>query len=124
MQPQTTQTKPATRDNTTATAKPMREQYVTPPIDVFEGKSGLVVMADLPGVKKEDLSLALDKAVLTVTATRKGDSLDVSTVYKRQFALPREVDLEQIQAKLEKGVLTLTLPRAEAAKPRQIQVNS
>jgi HSP20 family protein len=106
-----------------------QEQYVTPPVDIFETGDGLVVKADLPGVAKEDLDVRVENNLLTIRGkpshVAPGDPLyrEYGLVnFFRQFELNEKVDQSKISAELTHGVLTLTLPKAEEAKPRRIDV--
>jgi HSP20 family molecular chaperone IbpA len=106
-----------------------RERYVAPPVDIYELPEGLVVMADVPGVTKEHLDVRVDNNILTirgqVTHTAPADAVyrEYELVnYFRQFELSDKVDQSRITADLKHGVLTLNLPKAEEAKPRQIPV--
>lgn len=91
-----------------------------PAVDVHSNADGVLVLADLPGVKAEDLSLYLDKDALTLKAERKAGPRPV--LYKRTFHVPGDLDGDAIEAKLEGGVLSLKIPRRASAKPRQIPV--
>jgi HSP20 family protein len=106
-----------------------QEQYVTPPVDIYETTEGLVVKADLPGVAKENLDVRVENNLLTI----RGKSAHVAPgepIYReyelvnffRQFELNERVDQAKISADLKHGVLTLQLPKAEEAKPRRIDV--
>lgn len=105
-------------------------RFLTPPVDIYETPDGLIVVADLPGVEKENLQIRIENGILTIKA-HPADGLPGSAIYNefslldyfRQFELPAEVDQEKIAANLKNGVLTLHLPKAEAAKPRQISVH-
>ena len=105
------------------------ERYVTPAVDIYEMSEGLVVMADLPGVTPEQLDIRVDNNVLTIRA-RAGHARSAEPTYReyqllnyfRQFELSDRVDQGKISADLKHGVLTLTLPKAEDAKPRKIAV--
>ena len=105
------------------------ERYVAPPVDIYETPDGLVVLADVPGVAKEALEVRVDHNVLTIRGqVRRGipgevtdREYDLSNFF-RQFELSDKVDQSQITADLKSGVLTLHLPKAEEAKPRQIEV--
>jgi HSP20 family molecular chaperone IbpA len=117
---------PATRENTRT-----QERYVTPPVDIYETPEGLVVMADLPGVTPETLDVRVDNHLLTIRSTgqasRTGEAVhrEYELVnFFRQFELSDRVDESRITADLKHGVLHLSLPKAEAAKPRQIQVHT
>ncbi len=106
-----------------------QQRYVAPPVDIYETPDGLVVMADLPGVSKEDLDVKVENGVLTIRGTTRstapGDAVyrefELANFF-RQFELSDKVDQNKITAELQHGVLTLNLPKAEEAKPRQIQV--
>jgi HSP20 family protein len=106
-----------------------QEQYVTPHVDIFETGDGLVVKADLPGVAKQDLDVRVENNLLTIRGkpshVAPGDPLyrEYGLVnFFRQFELNEKVDQSKISAELTHGVLTLTLPKAEEAKPRKIDV--
>jgi HSP20 family molecular chaperone IbpA len=106
-----------------------RERYVTPPVDIYEMPDGLVVTADIPGVTHEHLDVRVDNNVLTIRAQADHTSAAEPTYreyqlvnYFRQFELSDKVDQGKISADLKHGVLTLTLPKAEEAKPRKIAV--
>jgi HSP20 family protein len=106
-----------------------REQSITPPVDIYEGTDGLVLKADLPGVSKEDLDVRVENNLLTIRG-KAAHAAPGDPVYReyglvnffRQFELNDRVDQSKISADLKHGVLTLNLPKAEEAKPRQINV--
>jgi len=107
------------------------ERYVTPPVDIFETPDGLVVVADLPGVENDGLAVRVDDDILTIQARPRvgttGEELHREYALKdffRQFELTDAVDQERISASLQHGVLSLTLPKAERAKPRRIPVQT
>ena len=108
-----------------------QERYLAPPVDIYETPEGLVVLADLPGVAKDALDVRVDHNVLTIRG-HACHGVPGEAVYReyalvnffRQFALSEKVDQSQITAELKSGVLTVTLPKAEAAKPRQIAVQA
>ena len=117
---------PAGREETRS-----QEQYITPPVDIYETAEGLVVTADLPGVAKEALDVRVENHLLTI----RGKTAHIASsepVYReyglvnffRQFELNERVDTSKISAELKHGVLTLTLPKAEEAKPRKIEVRT
>jgi HSP20 family molecular chaperone IbpA len=104
-----------------------------PPVDIFETDSDITVLADLPGVKTKDLSIDLRENTLTISGDiepfENADEQDMLIEYEvgkyfRQFTLSNLIDRDKINAKLIDGVLTLTLPKAEAAKPRRIEIKS
>jgi HSP20 family protein len=106
-----------------------QEQYVTPPVDIYETGEGLVVKADLPGVAKENLDVRVENNLLTIRA-KSAHVAPGEPIYReyelvnffRQFELNERVDQAKISADLKHGVLTLKLPKAEEAKPRKIDV--
>lgn len=95
------------------------ENWLTPAVDIFESNDGLTLIADLPGVGRDQLDLGVEQGVLTIEAAA-GSASEVG--YYRRFQLPEHLDLEHVSAELKHGVLTLRLPKAEAAKPRRIAV--
>lgn len=108
-----------------------REQSRTllPPVDIFETKDGLAVVADLPGVEKQDVQIDVDKGVLSIKANPKsllpGEPLQREYAlmnYFRQFQLSDAVDQENIRAEMKYGVLTVHLPRVAEKQPRKIEV--
>jgi HSP20 family protein len=115
-----------------ASSESRREQpSVLPPVDVFENESGITLLADLPGVSRDRLGVHVDGDMLLIeaTATTAGPQ-DMELVYgeaqvpsyRRQFTLSRELDASRIDANLADGVLRLTIPKLEEAKPRRIDV--
>jgi len=105
----------------------------TPPVDIFESDDCISLLADIPGVKAEDLKIDLRDNVLTLTgrvATAESAAETpvlgeyASGTYFRQFTLSEHIDQTKIDAKLTDGVLRLALPKVERAKPRQITVKT
>jgi HSP20 family protein len=102
------------------------------PVDITENAEGFTVKASVPGVKAEELDINLENNVLTIRAERKAeesnDELRWQERYygrlERCFTLPVEVDVSKTEAKLEHGVLTLSLPKAEAVKPKTIKIQA
>lgn len=113
---------------------PQRDQpAVIPPVDVFENESGITLLADLPGVARENLGVRVDGETLVVEGTASLDAPQgMELVYgearypawRRQFTLSRELDTARIEAALKDGVLRLTIPKLEEAKPRRIEVRA
>lgn len=106
---------------------------ITPPVDILEDREGITVKADLPGVGKDSLSIAVDGDTLTLEGSVDlGDTTQLKSVYaevrtphyKRSFVLSRDLDTEHVTASLVNGVLTLRVPKREQAKPRRIQVHA
>jgi len=103
-----------------------------PAVDIYETEQELVVKADLPDVKPEDLDIRVENNVLTIRGERKFEKkvsedkyLRVERAYgsfSRSFSLASTVNTEAIKADYKDGVLTLTIPKREEAKPKQIKV--
>src|SRR5712671_3678389 len=113
-----------------------QEQNLTawaPAVDIYEGEHELVVKADLPDVKPEDLDIRVENNILTIRGERKFEKkvgeknyLRVERAYgsfARSFQLANTVNSEAIKADYQNGVLTLSIPKREEAKPKQIKVN-
>jgi len=106
----------------------------TPSCDVFEDKENLKIVLELPGVKQEDLRISLENQILTVHGEKKQVAEENSErwhryersygSFERTFTLPSTVDADRIQATMEHGVLTLTLPKSEKSRPREIPVRA
>jgi len=104
-----------------------------PAVDIFESEHELIVKADLPDVKPEELDIRVENNILTIRGERKFEKkvdeknyLRVERSYgsfARSFSLANTVNSEAIKADYKDGVLTLTIPKREEAKPKQIRVN-
>lgn len=101
------------------TSQPVDEHYVTPPVDIVEMAEELVLVADIPGVSQDGLEVSVDRNILTL---RGHANVATAPSVFRQFRLGDNIDTENIGAELKHGVLQLHLPKAEAAKARQIEV--
>ncbi|MCS7048383.1 MAG: Hsp20/alpha crystallin family protein [Verrucomicrobiae bacterium] len=108
-----------------------RDGGFTPPCDIIEERDRLLLRVDLPGVSKDDVQVTLQDGVLTVKGERKVEEFKDATYYLRErlsgpfhraIELPVEVDAGKIEARFRDGVLEIALPKAEEAKPRQIEV--
>lgn len=105
----------------------------TPPLDVHEDKDNLYVRAELPGMKKEEIEVSLHDGSLTISGERKSEqNLTEAEVYRaerffgrfqRTISLPTTVDSAKVSARYQDGILTVTLAKAEEAKPKHINVN-
>lgn len=100
-----------------------------PPVDIYETDEMLVVLADLPGVKVDELSIDLENDVLRIQGGASGQPEGQSLLreyeigrYLRQFTLNEAIDRQKISAELKHGQLTLRLPKAAKAVPRKIAV--
>ncbi len=104
-----------------------------PAVDLYEDKDALTVKCELPGMKKEDIDISLHEGFLTISGERKSEQKKKEgEVYRteryegrfsRSLALSSKVNHESINATYKDGVLTVVLPKAEDAKPKQIHVN-
>lgn len=122
-------TVPATAENGQIASTRENSRFLIPPVDIYETKDSLEVVADLPGVEKDDIEIRVDNGLLTFQAKIKhvlqGEAIytEYSLMdYYRQFQLGEVIDQDHIGADLKNGVLTIHLPKVEKAKPRQIQV--
>ncbi|MFO0762134.1 MAG: Hsp20/alpha crystallin family protein [Byssovorax sp.] len=98
---------------------------VAPAVDVFENKDELLILADLPGVAKEDLTVNFDKGQLTVEGRLKDFAPeDEPFDFRRTFTVPQGIEAEKISAQLQNGVLRLSLPKPAAQKPRAIEIKA
>lgn len=105
----------------------------TPAFDVFEDKDNFTVKAEVPGIKKEDINVSLHDGNLIISGERKSETHSEGTeVYRaerffgkfqRAVSLPATVAADKVKAQYKDGVLTITLPKSEEAKPKQIEVN-
>jgi len=105
----------------------------TPALDVFEDKDNVVVKAELPGMNKDDIEISLHDGSLSISGERKTESTtNDAEVYRserfvgrfqRTVALPTPVNAEKVKAQYKDGILTVTLPKTEEAKPKHIDVN-
>jgi HSP20 family protein len=94
-------------------------------VSVQEDKDSLQVSAELPGVARDDINIELTDDVLSLSASRKvsGAEGEQAVAFARSFSLPYAIQADKIVADLKDGILRLTLPKAEAAKPRKIAIN-
>jgi len=104
----------------------------TPALDLYQSNDNVIAVVELPGMRKEDIEISLHEGVLTISGERKqqtgeGEKAERTERYvgkfRRSISLPVRVDMSKVNATYKDGVLTVTLPKAEEAKPRQIQVN-
>ena len=103
-----------------------------PPVDIFEEDDAIRILTEVPGVKPEDVKISVEGNVLTVQGTKRQVAAEQTErvhryertygSFERSFTLPATVDPSGIKATYENGVLIVTLPKVEKAKPRQIQV--
>ena len=105
----------------------------SPRVDVVEEKDAYKLHAELPGLEKKDINVAVDNGVLTISGERAFESKDEKDdsyrhyersygTFTRSFKLPEHVDVNKIKASHKNGVLELSIPKTELAKPKQIEV--
>jgi HSP20 family protein len=105
-----------------------------PPVDIFERQDHLVIRAEVPGVQKEDMDVRIENGVLTLHGERKQET-DVKEenshrlervfgAFTRSFSLPTTVDAAKVTATYKDGVLEVTVPKAETAKPKSIEIKA
>jgi len=109
-------------------------QGAYPPINVFEGADGAVIVAEVPGLDPDKIQIGSQGRTLTLGGERKRREADKATGYHRRerlfgafsrsIQLPEDLDLHQATAKYENGLLIVRVPKGEAAKPRQITVQA
>ncbi|MSU88761.1 Hsp20 family protein [Rhodobacteraceae bacterium 2CG4] len=127
-------TNEVTTTPTTEPAGTTRDIPVFRPVaDIAETGQGISLMLEMPGVAPDSVDISLENRVLTIRGqarTTRPENLQLSYAeygegdYERAFALSEDFDPDKIAAEMRAGVLTLTLPRAEAAKPRKIAVKA
>jgi HSP20 family protein len=107
------------------------EQFVAPMASVVEDTDGYMLQVEMPGVNKEGLEISLEDNELTIIGRRSLPTIDGALIhresrqdnFRRTFELDPSIDGNKISAKIEHGVLTLTLPKAEHVKPKKITVS-
>ncbi len=112
------------------TERVQREQFVAPAASVIESGDGYTLQVEMPGVNKEGLEISVENNELTITGHRSLPSIDGTILhresrpenFRRSFELDPSINTGKISAKIDQGVVTLTLPKAEHVKPRKITV--
>ena len=104
-----------------------------PACDVFEDKDAIKIVAEVPGVTPEDVKISLENQTLTVRGEKRQVAEEKTErvhryersygAFERTFVLPSSVDSERIEASYQNGILTVSVPKAERARPREIPVN-
>ena len=106
-------------------------QFIVPPVDVFEDAQGITLLADLPGVTRDKLGVRVDGDTLIIEGAAQPVGPEAMQLvygeaqlasYRRSFTLSRELDAARIDASLKDGVLKLSIPKLEEARPRRIEV--
>jgi HSP20 family molecular chaperone IbpA len=122
---------PVTHTQQTAAEEKQGLHTVIPPVDIIENKDNIQLVADIPGIEKDQLEISVENGTLTLHATNK-ENKPANQVYRefhpvnyyRQFNISDRIKTESISADLKNGVLTLTLPKQEEAKPKKIEVKT
>ena len=107
------------------------EQFIAPPASVTESAEGYILEIEMPGVKKDSLDISVDNNELTVIGRRSLPAVEGTLIhhesrpenFRRTFEIDPSIDAEKISAKIDQGLVTLTLPKAEHVKPRKITVS-
>ena len=104
---------------------------VVPLVDIYENDEEILLRTDMPGVEKKDVTINIDNGKLALGGIRKFESKGSAqweefgnVEYQRTFSVPQTIDVNKIIAELKNGVLSLHLPKSEAAKPRQIEIKT
>ncbi|MGC3957700.1 MAG: Hsp20/alpha crystallin family protein [Verrucomicrobiota bacterium] len=105
--------------------------FHTPDVDIYATKDGYVLEAEMPGVTKDGLEITLEGQELTITGRQTEEAVSGEVLfrerhgadYRRVFELDPAIDTSRVAARLDQGVLFLTLPKSEAVKPRKIAVS-
>jgi HSP20 family protein len=112
-------------------SEPRTARPWSPPVDILESENELVVKADLPDVNESDIDVQVERQTLTIRGERKFEKEENAGFHRiersygsflRSFAVPSTVDTEKVGAEYRNGVLTVRLPKKEAAKPRQVKI--
>lgn len=120
-----------TVENQTTNNHLTRDEYVVPNVNIFETTDGYVLQAEMPGVAKDGLEITLEGNEITITGRRSPETIAGEALfrerhnadYRRVFELDPAIDTDKIAAKVEQGILTVTLPKSERVKPRKISVD-
>lgn len=106
-------------------------EYVAPEVNIFETKDGYVLEAEMPGVNKAGLEITLEGSEIAIVGRRTHDMVNGESLlrerqfadFRRVFELDPAIDTSKISAKMDQGVLTLTLPKSERVRPRKIAIS-
>src|SRR5205085_1892585 len=118
------------RENRTDGERQAAEQFIAPPATVLENADGYTLEVEMPGVSKENLEMWVENNELTIVGRRSLPSVEGTLLhresrsenFRRTFEIDPSIDAGKISAKIDQGVVTLTLPKAEQVKPRKITV--
>jgi HSP20 family protein len=115
----------------TSEERPLRGSWV-PAINILEREDAMVITADLPGLRAEDVEVTVEEGTLSIRGERKlEEAAEGETyhrverlygVFERTFTLPNSVDVEKIEARFNNGEMVLTMPKREESKPRSVKI--
>jgi HSP20 family protein len=119
-----------TRENRDAD-RTRTEQFIAPPASVIEAGDGYILELEMPGVTKDGLDISIENNELAIVGRRSLPAVEGTPVhhesrpenFRRAFELDPSIDADKISAKIEQGLVTLSLPKAEHVKPRKITVS-
>lgn len=104
---------------------------MVPAVDVYENEKEILLHADLPGVRKDDITINIDNGKMILSGMRYIPTTGAAAwreladvEFRRTFAVPQSIDISNVQAELKDGVLHLHLPKSESARPRQIEITT
>jgi len=104
----------------------------TPALDLYQNNDNVVAVVELPGMRKEDIDVSLHDGMLTIAGERQSSSSEgenaerterFSGKFRRSVTLPTRVDASKVSASYKDGILTVTLPKSEEAKPKKVEVS-
>lgn len=106
------------------------ETYYSPPVDIFETKDAVIVVADVPGVTQDNLEISLDENILTLHGKMTAEKPQGRVIheeyenghYMRRFTVSESIDQEKIEATMANGVLRVVLPKIVPVQPKKIEV--
>ena len=117
------------KENRTSNQQPA--EFISPEVNIFETRDGYVLEAEMPGVSKDGLEITLDGNEITIVGHRGVEAMNGNPLFReshnadfrRVFELDPAIDASKVSARMDQGVLTLTLPKSEKVKPRKITVD-
>jgi len=111
----------------------LHDRTWAPPVEIYDTGEDLVIVAELPGLDKNDINISFDNGQLTISGERKAEEEEGRNYHRnerwygkfgRSFQMPASYDAEKVNAHLRNGVLSVTLPKKDEAKPRQISISA
>jgi HSP20 family protein len=116
--------------NAATTAQNHQTEFVAPEVNIFETKDGYIVEAEMPGVNKAGLEITVEGNELMIVGHQNAEAFNGEPLlrerrhvdYRRAFEIDPAIDTAKIAAKIEQGIVTITLPKSEKVKPRKITV--